>query len=214
MHNLRFQPILYTWALKLMANRGEIWTQAPCSRPTALITVLCYTLKELPPSLIPGKAVILNFYTANESSPPLIMGGLVSPYCIRVKVIPICLCRCSSFATEAQFADVHCAIGEVWQKVAILLSVRMIHKLTMLKGTYAATTTSLRIKKQFVSFCITCTLLPRKFRPNFISEEWSVTGHHLFHYDLFVQGMQSALSQSNPVIFTVGLDALLLRKEK
>lgn len=74
MHNLRFQPILHTGAVKLMANRGEIWTQALCSRPTALITVLCYTLKELPPSVIPGKAVILNFYTANQSSPPLIMG--------------------------------------------------------------------------------------------------------------------------------------------
>lgn len=38
--------------------------------------------------------------------------------------------------------------------------------------------------------------------------------YHLFHYDLFVQGTQSALSQSNPAISTVGLDALLLRKEK
>jgi len=71
-----------------------------------------------------------------------------------------------------------------------------------------------KIKKSFVSFCIACTLLPRKFRPNFISEEGSVTGHHLFHYDLFVQGTQSALSQSNPAMSTVGLDALLLRKEK
>lgn len=38
--------------------------------------------------------------------------------------------------------------------------------------------------------------------------------YHLFHYDLFVQGTQSALGQSNPAISTVGLDALLLRKEK
>lgn len=111
---------------KVLYNPGWVsqrhtQTQAPCSRSTALIPMLCYTLKELPPSVIPSKAVILNFYTPNECSPPLVTGGLVSPYCIRAKVIPIPLFRCSSFATEAHSAGVHWALGEAWQNVALLV---------------------------------------------------------------------------------------------
>lgn len=195
-----------------MANQGEIWTQAPCSRPTALITMLCYTLKELPPSVIPSKAVILNFYTPNECSPPLVTGGLVSPYCIRAKVIPIPLFRCSSFATEAHSTGVHWAIGEVWQNVALLA----------LRGWYTncpcwrAPTTSLKSKSNLYHFVSPAPSSQENSGQISFLKKWkrSVMEYHLFHYDLFVQGTQSALSQSNPAISTVGLDALLLRKEK